>query len=87
MDVSICIESRWMVLRQDIIWNKPNPMPESVKDRCTKAHEYIFFIKQEKGTTSMTMKQLKNQSSKTGGQETARTVSTIIPRARSLGSS
>jgi len=31
-------------LRQDIIWHKPNPMPESVKDRCTKAHEYIFLI-------------------------------------------
>jgi DNA modification methylase len=31
-------------LRQDIIWNKPNPMPESVRDRCTKAHEYIFLL-------------------------------------------
>jgi len=31
-------------LRQDIIWHKPNPMPESVQDRCTKAHEYIFLI-------------------------------------------
>mgnify|MGYP001372569843 FL=1 len=31
-------------LRQDIIWHKPNPMPESVKDRCTKAHEYIFLL-------------------------------------------
>ena len=31
-------------LRQDIIWNKPNPMPESVRDRCTKAHEYIFLF-------------------------------------------
>jgi DNA modification methylase len=31
-------------LRQDIIWNKPNPMPESVTDRCTKAHEYIFLL-------------------------------------------
>jgi DNA modification methylase len=31
-------------LRQDIIWNKPNCMPESVKDRCTKAHEYIFLL-------------------------------------------
>ena len=31
-------------LRQDIIWQKPNPMPESVKDRCTKAHEYIFLL-------------------------------------------
>ena len=31
-------------LRQDIIWNTPNPMPESVRDRCTKSHEYIFLL-------------------------------------------
>lgn len=31
-------------LRQDIIWSKPNPMPESVRDRCTKAHEYLFML-------------------------------------------
>ncbi len=31
-------------LRQDIIWHKPNPMPESIKDRCTKAHEYLFLL-------------------------------------------
>ena len=31
-------------LRQDIIWHKTNPMPESVKDRCTKSHEYIFLL-------------------------------------------
>ncbi len=31
-------------LRQDIVWSKPNPMPESVQDRCTKAHEYIFLL-------------------------------------------
>jgi DNA modification methylase len=31
-------------LRQDIIWHKPNPMPESMKDRCTKSHEYIFLL-------------------------------------------
>ena len=31
-------------LRQDIIWSKPNPMPESVQDRCTKSHEYIFLM-------------------------------------------
>src|SRR5690606_22094836 len=31
-------------LRQDIIWSKPNPMPESVTDRCTKAHEYLFLL-------------------------------------------
>ncbi len=35
-------------LRQDIIWNKPNPMPESVKDRCTKSHEYIFLLSKSK---------------------------------------
>ena len=34
---------RWW-LRQDIIWHKPNPMPESVTDRCTKAHEYVFLL-------------------------------------------
>lgn len=31
-------------LRQDIVWSKPNPMPESVRDRCTKAHEYVFLL-------------------------------------------
>lgn len=36
-------EDGWM-LRQDIIWHKPNPMPESVTDRCTRAHEYIFLF-------------------------------------------
>lgn len=36
-------EAGWW-LRQDIIWAKPNPMPESVTDRCTKAHEYIFLL-------------------------------------------
>lgn len=36
-------EDGWW-LRQDIIWSKPNPMPESVTDRCTKAHEYVFLL-------------------------------------------
>lgn len=35
-------------LRQDIIWSKPNPMPESVTDRCTKSHEYIFLFSKSK---------------------------------------
>ena len=35
-------------LRQDIIWSKPNPMPESVRDRCTKSHEYIFLFSKSK---------------------------------------
>lgn len=34
-------------LRQDIIWHKPNPMPESVKDRCTKSHEYVFLLSKQ----------------------------------------
>jgi DNA modification methylase len=38
------LRSEGWYLRQDIIWHKPNPMPESVKDRCTKAHEYIFLL-------------------------------------------
>jgi DNA modification methylase len=37
-----------LYLRQDIIWHKPNPMPESVRDRCTKAHEYIFLFSKSK---------------------------------------
>ena len=37
------IDDEW-ILRQDIIWHKPNPMPESVTDRCTKAHEYVFMF-------------------------------------------
>jgi DNA modification methylase len=36
-------DSGWWV-RQDIVWSKPNPMPESVRDRCTKSHEYIFLL-------------------------------------------
>ena len=35
-------------LRQDIIWHKPNPMPESLRDRCTKSHEYIFLLSKNK---------------------------------------
>lgn len=42
--VAFALRSAGWYLRQDIIWNKPNPMPESVTDRCTKAHEYIFLL-------------------------------------------
>ena len=42
--VAFALQANGWVLRQDIIWHKPNPMPESVKDRCTKAHEYIFLL-------------------------------------------
>tara|TARA_R100000697_G_scaffold36076_2_gene47886 strand:+ start:3163 stop:4005 length:843 start_codon:yes stop_codon:yes gene_type:complete len=42
--VAMALQEDSWILRQDIIWHKPNPMPESVKDRCTKAHEYIFLL-------------------------------------------
>lgn len=42
--VALALQADGWYLRQDIIWHKPNPMPESVTDRCTKAHEYIFLL-------------------------------------------
>ena len=46
--VAFALQSDGWWLRQDIIWAKPNPMPESVKDRCTKSHEYIFLLTKSK---------------------------------------
>jgi DNA modification methylase len=42
--LAFALRSDGWYLRQDIIWHKPNPMPESVSDRCTKAHEYVFLL-------------------------------------------
>ena len=42
--VAFALQADGWYLRQDIIWHKSNPMPESVKDRCTKAHEYLFLL-------------------------------------------
>lgn len=42
--VAFALQAEGWYLRQDIIWHKPNPMPESVTDRCTKAHEYLFLL-------------------------------------------
>jgi len=42
--LAFALRANGWYLRQDIIWHKPNPMPESVQDRCTKAHEYIFLM-------------------------------------------
>ncbi|TFY86709.1 site-specific DNA-methyltransferase [Pseudomonas kairouanensis] len=42
--VAFALQADGWFLRQDIIWQKPNPMPESVTDRCTKSHEYIFLL-------------------------------------------
>jgi len=42
--VAFALQADGWYLRQDIIWSKPSPMPESVRDRCTKSHEYIFLL-------------------------------------------
>jgi DNA modification methylase len=42
--LAFALQADGWYLRQDIIWAKPNPMPESVSDRCTKAHEYVFML-------------------------------------------
>jgi len=42
--VALALQADGWYLRQDIIWNKPNAMPENVTDRCTKSHEYIFLL-------------------------------------------
>lgn len=46
--VAFALQADGWYLRQDIIWHKPNPMPESVTDRCTKSHEYIFLLSKNK---------------------------------------
>ena len=46
--LAFALRSDGWYLRQDIIWHKPNPMPESVRDRCTKSHEYIFLFSKNK---------------------------------------
>jgi DNA modification methylase len=46
--LAFALRSAGWYLRQDIIWEKPNPMPENVTDRCTKAHEYVFLLSKSK---------------------------------------
>lgn len=47
--VALALQADGWVLRQDIIWHKPSPMPESVRNRCTKAHEYVFLLTKRMG--------------------------------------
>lgn len=66
-------------LRQDIIWHKPNPMPESVKDRCTKSHEYIFLLSKsqkyyyDSNSISEPHKEVSLQRWSNGGEDTNNT--------------
>lgn len=52
------------VLRQDIVWSKPNPMPESVKDRCTKSHEMIFLLSKAKWIGDMPPRRMKKEDAR-----------------------
>lgn len=47
--VALALQADGWVLRQDVIWHKPSPMPESAKNRCTKAHEYVFLLAKRSG--------------------------------------
>ncbi len=47
--VALALQADGWVLRQDVIWHKPAPMPESVRNRCTKAHEYVFLLAKRAG--------------------------------------
>lgn len=58
--VAIALQDDGFYVRQDIVWNKMNPMPESVTDRCTKSHEYIFLLSKSKIIILM-QKRLKNR--------------------------
>jgi hypothetical protein len=54
--VAFALRADGWYLRSDIIWAKPNPMPESVTDRPTKAHEYLFLLSKSRGTTTTRMR-------------------------------
>lgn len=47
--VALALQADGWILRQDIIWHKPSPMPETVRNRCTKAHEYVFLLAKRQG--------------------------------------
>lgn len=47
--LALALKADGWILRQDIIWHKPSPMPESISNRCTKAHEYLFLLAKRKG--------------------------------------
>ena len=69
--VAIALADKGWILRNDIIWAKPNPMPESVKDRFTKSHEHLFFFsKNKKYYFNQILDPLANSSAKTPRQTT-----------------
>lgn len=67
--VAFALQADGWYLRQDIIWHKPNPMPESVTDRCTKAHEYVFLLSKSARYyyDAEAVKEANSETSRTGG--------------------
>jgi site-specific DNA-methyltransferase (adenine-specific) len=73
--VAFALQQDGWYLRQDIIWHKPNPMPESVTDRCTKSHEYIFLL--SKSSKYYFDSEAMQQPSVGGGTRNRRSVWTV----------
>ena len=62
--VAFALQADGWVLRQDIVWSKPNPMPESVRDRCTKSHEMIFLFSKAKWIGDMPPRRMKRDDAR-----------------------
>lgn len=62
--VAFALQADGWVLRQDIVWSKPNPMPESVRDRCTKSHEMIFLFSKAKWVGDMPPRRMKRDDAR-----------------------
>tara|TARA_R100001440_G_scaffold63898_1_gene84175 strand:- start:1997 stop:2965 length:969 start_codon:yes stop_codon:yes gene_type:complete len=76
--VAFGLQDDGWILRQDIIWHKPNPIPESVQDRCTKAHEYIFLFS-KKPRYYFDNKSIQENSNCSDDKKNKRSVWTITP--------
>ena len=92
--VAFALQADGWWLRQDIIWSKPNPMPESVTDRCTKAHEYLFLLtKSERyhfdaeviAEPSLQPLGMKEASSGRGSQHKQKAIGQQLGRSSTLG--
>jgi len=82
--VAFALQADGWYLRQDIIWAKPNPMPESVRDRCTKAHEYVFLLAKSQ-RYFYDAGAIAEYAASFGRQHTARGESPRITEGRKLG--
>ena len=81
--VAFALQADGWYLRQDIIWSKPNPMPESVTDRCTKAHEYLFLLR--KAQRYSTMRRRLRRASETFGRQNTNGMSPKLKAKQELG--